>query len=59
MWILIVVFVQAGSAFTVPGYSSQESCSAAGKQILLGLMQAPQPGSPSGVRITFLCEHPD
>jgi hypothetical protein len=61
MWVLIVVFLQTGSAFTVPGYSSQEKCSAAGKQVLQDIiLQGLKPASPQlGAVVTFLCEHPD
>jgi hypothetical protein len=40
MWVLVFVFVQSGTAFTVPGYSSAETCSAGASQIAANLQKA-------------------
>ena len=45
MWVLIVVInLQAGAALTIPGYSSEEKCNAAGQEI----NQVFAPARPSG-----------
>jgi hypothetical protein len=34
MWVLVVFAVNAQSAFSIPGYSSEQTCSAKGKEIV-------------------------
>ena len=34
MWVLVVFALNAHSAFTIPGYSSEQTCSAKGKDII-------------------------
>jgi hypothetical protein len=34
MWVLLVIAVNAQMAFPIPGYSSEQTCSAKGKQII-------------------------
>jgi hypothetical protein len=34
MWVLLVFAVNAQSAFSIPGYSSEPTCSAKGKKIV-------------------------
>ena len=34
MWVLVVFAVNAQSAFSIPGYSSEQTCSAKGKEII-------------------------
>jgi hypothetical protein len=55
MWVLIVVFLQTGGGFTVPGYSSLEKCTSAGRQTLQDL----QPASQTGAQIMSICKRPD
>jgi hypothetical protein len=56
MWVLIVVInLQAGGVLTVPGYSSEAKCSAAGQEIT----QVFGPATPSGPKKGWLCKHVD
>ena len=34
MWVLVVLTVSACMAFSIPGYSSEQTCSAHGKEIV-------------------------
>ena len=34
MWVLVVLAVNAHTAFSIPGYSSEQTCSAQGKEIV-------------------------
>ena len=34
MWVLVVLAVNAHMAFSVPGYSSEQTCSIKGKEII-------------------------
>ena len=34
MWVLVVLAVNAHMAFSIPGYSSEQTCSAKGKEII-------------------------
>jgi hypothetical protein len=34
MWVLVVLAVNANMAFSIPGYSSEQTCSAKGKEII-------------------------
>ena len=34
MWVLVVLAVNAHMAFSIPGYSSEQTCSAKGKDII-------------------------
>ena len=34
MWVLVVFALNAQSAFSIPGYSSEQTCSAKGKEIV-------------------------
>jgi hypothetical protein len=34
MWVLVVFAINAQSAFSVPGYSSEQTCSAKGQEIV-------------------------
>ena len=34
MWVLVVLAVNAQIAFSIPGYSSEQTCSAKGKEII-------------------------
>ena len=34
MWVLVVLAVNTQMAFSVPGYSSEQTCSAKGKEII-------------------------
>ena len=34
MWVLVVLAVNAHLAFSIPGYSSEQTCSAKGKEII-------------------------
>ncbi len=54
MWVLIVVInLQAGAALTIPGYSSEEKCNAAGQDIVQVLAM------PSGCETGWLCKRVD
>jgi hypothetical protein len=56
MWVLIVVMnLQAGGVLTVPGYSSEAKCSAAGQEIT----QVFGPVKPSGSKTGWLCKRVD
>jgi hypothetical protein len=34
MWVLVVLAVNAHMAFSIPGYSTEQKCSAKGKEII-------------------------
>jgi hypothetical protein len=34
MWVLVILAVNANMAFSIPGYSSEQTCSAKGKEII-------------------------
>ncbi len=52
MWVLIFVFFQTGTGFTVPGFSSLEKCGDAGTQLLRQL----QPSVQMGAKIMWTCQ---
>jgi hypothetical protein len=37
MWVLVVLAVNAHMAFSIPGYSSEQTCSAKGKEIIASM----------------------
>ena len=39
MWVLVVLAVNAHMAFSIPGYSSEQACSAKGKEIIAVMRQ--------------------
>jgi hypothetical protein len=34
MWVLVVLAINSHTAFSIPGYSSDQTCSAKGKEII-------------------------
>jgi hypothetical protein len=34
MWVLVVLVINEHTAFAIPGYSSEQTCSAKGKEII-------------------------
>ena len=54
MWVLVVFAVNAQSAFSIPGYSSEQTCSAKGKEII-ALMAEKKKGG----RWVYRCVKPE
>ena len=60
MWILVVIFIATGGSFTVPGYSSQQTCQAAANEIRQDIQREMNATGLGGVPfLVTLCRRPD
>jgi hypothetical protein len=50
MWVLLVIALNTHMAFSVPGFSTEQTCSAEGKHVIASLIQ-----QKSATRWTYWC----
>jgi uncharacterized protein YegP (UPF0339 family) len=54
MWVLVIIALNGPMIFTIPGYSSEQTCSAHANEAIAKL-----PRLKSGIRWTYRCIKPD
>jgi hypothetical protein len=54
VWVLVIIALNGPMIFTIPGYSSEQTCSAHAKDAIAKL-----PHLKSGIRWTYRCIRPD
>jgi hypothetical protein len=59
MWILVVVFLATGGAFTISGYSAYEKCKAAESELVGELNNANEQMGSARPILHSACKHPE